>query len=103
MDTSGALGLLFLIVLISIVVFLICREVLCWYWKINEQLSCLMGIRETLEEIQQQLARTPGVGTAPAGDQATVATPVVRLACKRCERPVEHGARFCEYCGAPQA
>ena len=29
----------FLVFLISVVAFFICRELLCWYWKINERIS----------------------------------------------------------------
>ena len=36
-------------VLISIVGFFVFRELLCWYWKINEAVSLLKEIRDLLK------------------------------------------------------
>lgn len=48
MDFSG----IFLIIVISVVVFLIAREVVCWYWKINENVALLREIRDLLKYSQ---------------------------------------------------
>jgi len=34
------------ILVISVVVFLICREITCWYWKINKVILLLETIAE---------------------------------------------------------
>lgn len=36
--------------LIVIVIFLICREIICWYWKINDNIELLREIRDLLKE-----------------------------------------------------
>jgi len=37
---------------ILMVIFLICRELMCWYWKINEMVSLLKSIDEKLDGAQ---------------------------------------------------
>src|SRR6056297_289607 len=39
--------------LIIAVIFLILREVMCWYWKINESISLLKEIRDLLKNNQK--------------------------------------------------
>ena len=34
--------------LILFVIFLVCREIACWYWKLNEIVSLLKEIRDEL-------------------------------------------------------
>jgi cadmium resistance protein CadD (predicted permease) len=46
-----AFGLFFLIA--YLLIFLIIREILCWYWKINKQVSELKKIREILERMEK--------------------------------------------------
>ena len=41
-----------IIFLIFAVIFFILREVMCWYWKINERISLLEDIRKLLESNQ---------------------------------------------------
>ena len=50
METQGwiyvALGML-----LSLVIFLICREIVCWYFKMNEVTSLLKEIKISLQNI----------------------------------------------------
>ena len=46
-------GSLALIVVITVVLFLLLREIFCWYWKINERVSLLKEIRDTLQSAQR--------------------------------------------------
>jgi hypothetical protein len=49
MDTGSSIlsgGLVLLLVLI--LVFLVLREAVCWYWKINKSLALLTEIRDLL-------------------------------------------------------
>ena len=46
-ETWHGIGVLCFIVLI----FLVCREIICWYWKQNEHTALLKDIRFYLEEI----------------------------------------------------
>lgn len=40
---------------VTILVFLICREIVCWYWKINEALGVLRENTAELRRLNQQL------------------------------------------------
>jgi len=34
--------------IVSVLLFFLCRELFCWYWKINEHLELLNGINNKL-------------------------------------------------------
>ena len=50
MNTLGSPNLVAILIGLAIllVVFLLVREVLCWYWKINKAISLLTEIRDLL-------------------------------------------------------
>ncbi len=48
MDADAQSGLIFLAILI--VLFLVFRELVCWYWKINQNIALLTEIRDLLRE-----------------------------------------------------
>jgi len=39
---------------VMIVIFLICREIMCWYWKMNEIVKILNKILLTLDPMANQ-------------------------------------------------
>ena len=41
--------------IVCIIVFLVCRELICWYWKINARLQALENICQNLEENGRKL------------------------------------------------
>jgi len=45
----------FLVFLFSIVVFLICREIVCWYWKINKRISKQEEMIEKLNVLTERI------------------------------------------------
>ena len=47
---SGIAGLVVLII-----IFLICREVICWYWKINESVELLKDIKSELQVLNKAM------------------------------------------------
>lgn len=49
MDGTG-LPELFMFLFIMLIIFLICRELVCWYWKQNEQVALLKDIRNLLRK-----------------------------------------------------
>lgn len=49
----GNLIALIVYVGIIVVIFLLCRELLCWYWKINEHLENQRKILEKLEKLEK--------------------------------------------------
>ena len=49
MGSSGnIIGTLAIFSVIVLVVFLVCREIVCWYWKINKSIALLTEIRDLL-------------------------------------------------------
>lgn len=44
------------ILVIAIVLFLIFREIVCWYWKINQFVKLLEEIRDLLRSLPGQLS-----------------------------------------------
>jgi hypothetical protein len=59
-STAGGKLMLFLVsLLITLVILLICREIVCWYWKINEALTTLKAIDEKLSVQINILTRSP--------------------------------------------
>jgi hypothetical protein len=72
-------------VIILIVIFLLCRELMCWYWKQNEQVRLLKDIKVLLEEHAAAAAATGSVSTGrkKSGKQIPPAS-----------------SQSCKYCGA---
>jgi hypothetical protein len=50
-STFVVVGVIFFV---SLIIFLICREIVCWYFKLNEMVRLLGGIKEQLAEIAKQ-------------------------------------------------
>ena len=48
-----------------ILVFLITREILCWYWKINECFDSFNEIKGEIATIKKQPPRRPKPETSP--------------------------------------
>ncbi len=42
---------LFVLVVVSVAVFLLFREFWCWYWKINRRIELLESIDESLKQL----------------------------------------------------
>ena len=63
---GGGLWSLLITLLILLVIFLICRELVCWYWKINRAVELLERQNVLLERIE---ARLTAVGHVPPADR----------------------------------
>ena len=48
-------GLLCLFLVVAIIIFIVCRELLCWYWKINQHINNQAKQIELLENAIQQI------------------------------------------------
>lgn len=44
---------LIIVLAITIIVFVVCRELVCWYWKINEHLENQRKIIEKLDNLDK--------------------------------------------------
>jgi hypothetical protein len=52
--SSGSIWFtVFVILAVMIIIFLVCREITCWYFKINERISQQASIIKLLEDINQ--------------------------------------------------
>lgn len=49
------IGILIVGGLVALVVILICREIACWYWKINKTISLLESIDDKLKTLSVQM------------------------------------------------
>ena len=47
-NSGNSIGTLAIFLVIVLVVFLVCREIVCWYWKINKSIALLTEIRDLL-------------------------------------------------------
>lgn len=54
-STAGILVSLLIFLAVGIVIFLICREIVCWYWKINRMVDNQEEIIRLLEEISRKI------------------------------------------------
>lgn len=52
-------------VLIAIIISLVFREVICWYWKINRNVELLIEIRDLLGAIAYHIKGNSQSGVAP--------------------------------------
>lgn len=58
-------------VVVFVAVFLILREVFCWYWKINERISLQQEQNGILKKILRELERQSDQGTTPRDEKNT--------------------------------
>lgn len=49
------MGQLVIVLIITVAIFFLCRELMCWYWKINEHLANQTKMIEALQNIQYKL------------------------------------------------
>jgi hypothetical protein len=49
-------GLMLIVLVVSVLVVLLIREVWCWYWKINEGLAVQRDVLRELRALRQALA-----------------------------------------------
>lgn len=53
-QTTSTLILFGIALFVTLVVFLICREIVCWYWKINKSVQLLEQILEELKVLNRK-------------------------------------------------
>ncbi|MFA7066238.1 MAG: zinc ribbon domain-containing protein [Dysgonamonadaceae bacterium] len=82
------------IVGIILLVFLILREVMCWYWKINERITLQQETNLLLKKlIDEEGSYTPSTETTFVDKK-----PVREEFCPICGHKNEFGAEFCTNC-----
>ncbi len=63
-ESGDVLQVILIITFISIIVFFICRELLCWYHKINARLDQQRQTNVLLEKLYNELSTQNGKGDA---------------------------------------
>ena len=56
-------------VVVAILIFLACREIVCWYWKINEIKAVLTSIDVSLKDIKEKQGLVPANSAAMVEDR----------------------------------
>jgi hypothetical protein len=75
--SSDSLGSLLVTLIVFLVIFLAAREIMCWYWKINE----LVGLqKESVDLLRKLVSRN--------------------ATCPECKEPIVRGNNKCPHCGA---
>ena len=87
-NSGSSVGIIIGIVFGVIVVFLICRELICWYYKINE-IVALMKEQNNLLKQQMGLTSNSTANTSSVDDWV----------CKKCFNANKKDALFCINCG----
>jgi len=87
-DNNAVAAGIGIFILVSILIFLICREIVCWYFKINERVALLKEIRDLL---------TKKAVTIPASTPRTSSEN--KTACPKCGKELAYNSGFCESCG----
>ncbi|MBU0567963.1 zinc ribbon domain-containing protein, partial [bacterium] len=84
-EALGGVSTLLVILVIAIVIFLILREVVTWYWKINQRVGLLEDILAELRALRtgQPISK--------------------RLHCDQCGAETVEGDEFCPGCGSKVA
>lgn len=82
------------IVIIFLLIFLILREVICWYWKINERITLQKETNQLLKKlIYKEVNHIYSTETTLENKE-----PVGNVFCTNCGHQNEFGAEFCSNC-----
>jgi len=88
--------MLLMVLFVMIVIFLIFREIFCWYWKINERLSKMAEIRTILIRIEDAISES-----ILSRSQEVISNHPKVILCAGCgkEYGPESSGEFCQSCG----
>jgi hypothetical protein len=103
-NDNTIVGYIVISAVVSVILFLIFREVVCWYYKINRMVSLMEDVKSSLLSISQSLSR--GTSTDAADISGVSAEPGaeergsgISSACPSCGKQVPADSKFCENCG----
>jgi hypothetical protein len=87
---ADVVGYIVLALIILIALFLILREVNCWYWKINRRIDLMEEQNNLLKKVLQNYGGTVNPAKSNAGGV---------VICKKCSASNPSDSVFCESCG----
>jgi len=92
-----------------VIVFLICREIICWYWKINNIVALLEEQNRLLGELSRKIGSSGNVQNSSGSNSsqqnsAPIAKPTQvnfgeTWICKKCNEKNPITASTCKGCG----
>ena len=108
MDSGSFAGTLLITLVIIAVIFLILREAVCWYWKINQGLTILTEIRDLLASQRVGMrsaqevafATSPGAAGGATAKAAGAAATEPTGTCPNCSMQLPLAALECPKCKA---
>jgi hypothetical protein len=97
----GLVGIIILVIIGIIIVFLICREIVCWYWKINTLVELMTEQNRLLSEIAKKSSSLSQENISSSGNNSV---PVNRnygdtWICKKCGEKNPNTSSSCKGCG----
>ena len=99
-EIGGLITSLLIGILVCGVIFLILREVVCWYWKINQQIALLSEIRDTLMNIAGNKKKPLQVKMIDKkAEEKKVVVSEGRWICPSCDEPNMENYDLCSNCG----
>jgi len=106
----GLVGSLILILIATIIIFLICREIVCWYWKINTLVELMAEQNRLLSQIANK-GSSINYETTPSSVNKTIENSnnnnsstinkvyVDTWTCKNCGQDNSINSTTCKGCG----
>jgi hypothetical protein len=93
-DVGSTIVVFLVIILIMFIIFLIGRELVCWYFKINQMIQILQTISSKLSGANFH----PSTSSAASATASSIST-----VCSSCLKSYDGDLRgqFCENCGKP--
>ena len=79
--------------LILLAIFMVCREIVCWYWKLNDVVTLLKDIKKSLNNIESEFINKP-----PDRYELKKEVQPILKKCK-CGALNPEGEAFCPGCG----
>ena len=87
---SNIAGGLFILAVVLVIIFLVFREVFCWYWKINRNVALLTEIRDLLAKMENPRLVTASPAQAGIGSEKLPSTPPQNGSATDCESTLTH-------------
>jgi hypothetical protein len=91
-------------IIVFILIILVCREIVCWYWKINQSLSEYSKINNNLKELNQNLLLLLEKKKNPDEESLKVETNSNQNTqmgiCPQCRVEIPKNSERCQFCNA---
>jgi len=97
----SSFGPIIILLVVLFVIFLVIRELMCWYWKINQGIELLTEIRDLLAN-QSAFRREPTIQSSDLPPlAASVPTSTNSLGtCPNCSAEIPLSSKACPKCKA---